>query len=237
MKQILIVFLIATLVSCVAQYEPVTPVLEIYGIDMSMSMRNGFALPDTSYMRKVITTHIRAKEDYTIACYRIGVASDKMLLIASFPVSPPVNLAVAPSIRDKRQKQNDSIDNNNQLRISSYLRTLQRDVFDAGVNSPRSNINEFSAKASLLLQEPGFRSPNSLVHVILISDGIQDSKQSKSDTLLNPFSCIPNVTLYLIGCKYPEAFRGAKTEQFESIESMLLFLQKPIVITTKTEKQ
>jgi hypothetical protein len=77
-----------------------------------------------------------------------------------------------------------------------------------------------------MLGESSYRDIDYTRRVILVSDCINDTEGDANDALKPHFEHSPSFTMFLVGCKQPAAFSALKTEQFQSIDGLLLFLQK-----------
>lgn len=227
MRQLLSFILIASTLGCGGEQKPTTQIVDVMGIDHSLSVKD-FVLPDSSYIRRLISARTATGDTYTLAIGCIGTASDKPLLVLHVSAIPTIDASAAPSIRKRQRRAIDSIRQDNNQRIGDYLQKLQRQILDSPATATLSNINQFNRKAATLLSEPTFRGGNSIRCLTLISDCEQDSSGKAGDKLLNPFAICPDFKLYLVGCKHADVFKGITTEQFQSVESLLLYLQQTI---------
>lgn len=223
MKHLLFILLIASVTGCSEQHLPQSPVVDMWGIDNSLSYEQQ-KLPDTAFLRRAILTAVDGGGAYTIAIGTIGDPSDKPLAVASFPTRTEVDYSAAPSIRDRQRKAQDSIATANHRQLTSFLQSLQHDALGYAPDAAYTSINDFLRKADVISREEVFCGAHK--RLILISDGLQDSVGVKGDTIRNPFKGRQDVELLLVGCKNVQAFNGSHIQQFQSIDDLLLYLQQ-----------
>ena len=202
-----------------------SPVLEIIGVDQSLSAKELRPF-DTASIRQLIVSHFEKGEAVTVAVGAIREPSDKQLLIEHFDAPSAIDEYTAPSIRDKQRATAAKVRETNNRRLSTYLQRLQKEIFSDPANAVETDINGFLAKAETMLEEGTFRGEY-VRRVILLTDCKQDTGNAPGDTIERRFRQSPPFTLMLVGCKDAKPFQHVNVERFQSIESLLLFLQKP----------